>query len=115
MRLMSFAMTTPQIRSRSKTLTRRLGWKFAKPGMKVCAIEKGQGLKKGEHVVRICVIEIVSTRWEPLNAITQDDCIKEGFPHLTPDEFVRMLADPKHLSYDVPVNRIEFKYVEIDK
>jgi len=31
-------------------------------------------------------------------------------PHLTPDEFVRMLADPKHLQHNVPVHRIEFIY-----
>ena len=61
---------------------------------------------------RICVIEIISHRWEPLNAITRQDVIDEGFPHLTPDEFVCMLADPHHLAHDVPVNRIVFKYVE---
>ncbi len=112
MRNMAFSMTTPQVKARTKTVTRRLGWKFAKPGMQVCAIEKGQGLKKGEHVVRICVIEIITTRWEMLNQITQEDCILEGFPHLTPSEFVRMFAGPKHLAYDISVNRIEFKYVE---
>ncbi len=113
MRNMAFSRTTEQIRKRTKTVTRRFGWVFLKPGDRVCAIKQGQGLKKGEKVERICVFEIVSTRWEALHAITQDDCIREGFPHLTPAEFVAMLADPKRLSHCTPVNRIEFKYAEV--
>lgn len=112
MRNMAFSMTKQQIYDKTKTQTRRFGWRFAKLGMRVCVVEKCQGIGKGNTIVRICVIEVVSTRWEPLNVITQQDVIDEGFPHLTPDEFVRMLADPKHLAYDVEVNRIVFKYVE---
>ncbi len=113
MRNMAFSMTTPQVKARTKTVTRRFGWVGVENGDLLCAVEKGQGIPKGGHVVRICVIEVVSHRWEPLNAITKRDVIAEGFPDLTPDEFVRMFADPKHLAYDVPVNRIEFKYGDI--
>ena len=55
---------------------------------------------------------VVSSRWEPLNHITQAECVLEGFPHLTPDEFVHMLTAQNHFPANIPVNRIEFKYVE---
>ena len=47
MRLMSFALTTRQFLAHEKTVTRRLGWEFLKPGDRVCGVEKGMGLKKG--------------------------------------------------------------------
>jgi hypothetical protein len=53
MRNMSFSLTTPQVYAGTKTVTRRLGWRFAKAGQRVCAVEKGMGLKKGEKVKRI--------------------------------------------------------------
>jgi hypothetical protein len=64
MRLMSFSLTTPQILARTKTVTRRMGWTFLRPGDLVQAIEKGQGLKKGEHVKRLAVLRIVDVRRE---------------------------------------------------
>lgn len=112
MRNMSFAMTTQQVRSRVKTVTRRFGWWFLKPGDRVRAVVKGMGLKKGEKIEEICVIEIVSTRVESLNEITQEDCVKEGFAEMIPFDFVAMIC--KHYKGAVPktiINRIEFKYV----
>lgn len=50
MRNISFALTTPQFKSRSKDVTRRIGWWFLKPGDVVMGVEKGMGLKKGEKV-----------------------------------------------------------------
>ena len=44
------------------------------------------GLKKGEKVRVICQIRITDVRTEPLDAITQTDCVKEGFPDITPSE-----------------------------
>lgn len=38
-RNMSFALTTSQIRDRSKTVTRRFGWWFLVPGDQVWAVE----------------------------------------------------------------------------
>lgn len=112
MRNMSFAMTTQQIRDRSKTVTRRFGWWTLKPGTLVAAVEKGMSLKKGETVNRLAVIRIVSVRQEPLYTITPEDCAREGFPHMAPRDFTAMLVH----HYDVPstaiVNRIEFEYVD---
>ncbi len=111
MRSMSFAMTTQQVRDQIKDLTRRFGWKFLKPGDVVRAVEKGMGLKKGEKIVQLGIIQIVSTRWEPLNLITREDVIREGFPDWSPKQFVQMLVDHYRVKPDAEVNRIEFKYI----
>lgn len=110
MRNMSFALTTDQIRNRTKTVTRRLGWRFLKPGQKVMACEKCQGIKTGE-LKRLGPIEIVSVRREPLDAITQDDVDREGFPGMSPDDFVGMFCG--HMGCDpyTEVTRIEFRYL----
>ena len=49
---MSFAMTTPQFRARTKTVTRRFGWWFLKPGDVVMGVERSRGLDRGEPVHR---------------------------------------------------------------
>lgn len=77
MRLISFALTTPQFLDGSKDVTRRLGWlwlaqHFEAGGGPVllCGVEKSQGLGKGGKVKRLRIIEVTSARSEPLNAIT---------------------------------------------
>lgn len=111
-RNMSFAMTTAQVQDGSKDITRRFGWWNLKPGDRLYAVEKAMGLKKGEKVKRLALIEVVSTRAEPLNAITQDDCRREGFPDFTPEQFVAMLVKHYKVEPTKTVNRIEFKKVE---
>ena len=110
-RNMSFSLTTEQVRNHTKTVTRRTGWKFLKPGDIVNAVEKGQGLKKGEKIRKICKIRIVSVRSEPLSDITKADCIKEGFPEMSPVEFVLMFSIHNKVFARSPVNRIEFEYI----
>lgn len=103
-------MTTPQFIARTKTVTRRLGWWNLQPGTILYGVEKGMGLKKGETVVRLGQIEVVSVRSEPLNAITQEDVIREGFPEWTPEQFVQMIMKHHNVKPDVTVNRIEFRH-----
>lgn len=105
-------MTVEQMKAGTKTVTRRFGWWFLKPGDRVMAVEKGMGLKKGEKIKQLYLIETISTRGEPLNAITKADCIREGFPELSPQEFVDMLCKHYECKPDAMINRIEFK-VEI--
>ena len=112
MRNMSFWLTTDQMRQRVKTNTRRLGWWFLKPGDRIRAVVRGMGLKKGEKVQPICVIEVVSTRGERLDAITKADVIAEGFPDFSPTEFVEMICKYHRIEPDKIINRIEFKYVD---
>ena len=111
-RNMSFAMTTEQVKNRTKDVTRRFGWEFLKPGDKVWAVKKAMGLKKGEKVERLTLIEIVSITSEPLNHITQDDVIREGFPEWAPWQFINFLVKHYKCERTKPVNRIEFKYLD---
>lgn len=114
MRNISFSMTTEQVRRREKTVTRRLGWSDLKPGTILQAVEKAQGLKKGEHVKPICLIRVVSVKREML-CLIQDygwaELAREGFPDLTDFEFCEMFKRANHCLLSDPVNRIEFEYV----
>ncbi|HUX15519.1 MAG TPA: DUF5131 family protein, partial [Phycisphaerae bacterium] len=114
MRLMSFSMTTEQVRRRDKTVTRRLGWWNLKPGERLRAVVKGQGLRKGEHPETLAIIEVVSTRRQPLNTITPADLIREGFRDWSVYDFVQLFLAhaPRGTRRNAVVNRIEFRYVE---
>jgi hypothetical protein len=106
---MSFWLTQQQMIDEVKDVTRRLGWKFLKPGDIVNAIEKCQGLKKGEKQVFLYPIQIISNRPEVLRTITQEECAREGFPDLTPVQFVEMFCGANGCSPAEEINRIEFK------
>ena len=110
-RNMSFMLTSDQIKNKTKTVTRRTGWAFLKSDDIVNAVEKGMGLKKGEKVKRICQIRIVSTHVQGLFRITKEDCVKEGFPEMSPDDFIDMFCRYNKVWAMCPVNRIEFEYV----
>lgn len=112
MRLMSFALTTQQIIDEAKDVTRRLGWQCLKPGDLVQAVVKCMGLKPGETVERLRVLKVVSITREPLNAITQDDVDREGFPDMSPREFVSMFCKHMKCRRTKRVTRIEFEYVK---
>jgi len=110
-RNISFFMTQAQIKAREKTVTRRFAWYKLKPGDVLNGVKKSQGLKKGEKIERLCQIEIISARVEPLDAITQADVIAEGFPDWTPAQFVDLIVGHYKCERDAPINRIEFKYI----
>lgn len=119
MRNISFSMTTPQHKDGSKDVTRRFGWWNLKPGDRLMAVEKAMGLKKGEKMVRLGEIEIVSVRREPLNRMVlepeygAEEMRREGFPFglRDPAEFVRRMT-PAGKTADCPVNRIEYRRVK---
>ena len=114
-RNMSFMLTTEQIKNQTKTVTRRLGWKFLQIGDVLNAVEKCQGLKKGEKIKRLCQIRVVDVRREMLYEITQYGCIKEGFFDLTPVEFVEMFCKEMKCTPYTFVTRIDFEYIKGDK
>ena len=111
-RNISFAMTTPQVVARTKTVTRRFAWWGLKPGDVLCGVKKSMGLRKGEKVQRLGLIEVVDVRSEPLDAITAEDVAREGFPEWTPEEFVDFIVTHYRCDRDKTVNRIEFKYLD---
>jgi hypothetical protein len=105
-------MTTKQIQRRTKDVTRRFGWWFLKEGDILHGVEKSMGLKKGEKIVRLCTIQVVSVRKEPLNEISQDDVIREGFPEWSPEDFVNFIVKHYRCDPSKEINRIEFKYLD---
>lgn len=111
-RLISFAMTKPQVRARTKTQTRRFGWRFVKVGDVLQGVEKAMGLKKGEEVKKLALVRVTDVRFEPLNAITQEDVIAEGFPDWTPEKFVQMLVDHYGCEPEKECTVITFEYVD---
>lgn len=115
MRMMSFALTESQLMDGSKTVTRRTGWKNLRAGERLVAVRKAMGLRPGEKMQRLCVIEVVSVRQERLGDMEDDDCAREGFPGLTASQFVDMFTSkvkvPTMPLMDVEVTRIEFRKV----
>jgi len=115
---MSFSLTTEQVRAGTKTVTRRTGWAHLKKGDIVNAVEKAMGLKKGERVKVIRQIRIESNRPERFSRMLADpgygaeECRKEGFPEMTPRQFVAFfLQSHRGVLVVDPVNRIEFSYL----
>lgn len=111
MRNISFAFTIPQFLDRSKTVTRRLGWKNLKVGEALMGCRQCMGLQRGESIERLGPIRVKSKRFEPLYKITQADVIAEGFPEMTIGEFVSMFCRHHKCSAEVMVTRIEFEYL----
>jgi hypothetical protein len=55
------------VRDRAKTVTRRVGWEFLKPGDHLTLCRKVMGRKAGEPLVRIAEVEVVAVRRERLS------------------------------------------------
>lgn len=110
---MSFALTEDQVLSQRKDVTRRMGWLFLKPGDLIQPVRKCMGLKKGEKQVKLgCPIRVVSITREQLNFIDPEDVKREGFPEMTPKEFMSMYAKANRCDWIAEVTRIEFEYTE---
>lgn len=111
MRNISFMLTEAQFIDGTKDVTRRIGWRTLTAGTRLQAVRKGMGLKKGEKAHVLGVVEIVGVRRERLDAITEVDCDREGFPLMGPAEFVLMFCRAMSCQPDTIVARIEFKKV----
>jgi hypothetical protein len=114
-RLMSVALTEAAVLGRSKTVTRRLGWQFLKPGDRLTLCRKVMGRKPDEPLVKIVDVQVVSTRWEPLFEISDDDVAREGFPNLDREGFIRFFCQEMGVYPEELVNRIEWVYLEADR
>ena len=119
-RRMSCALTVDAVKDRTKTVTRRKvdSWQSLKPGDRLTLIEKGMGLKKGEKQVVLAEVEIVSVSVIPLGRIDKAECVAEGFPEISPDEFCSMWRrshpDPALTwvrTENISVRRIEWRYL----
>lgn len=113
-RLMSVALTTEQVRARRKTVTRRVGWQVLKPGDLLTLCPKVRGRRAGEPLERIVTVEVVSIRREQLDHITPEDVVAEGFPDMTPTEFVEFFtATHRGVTASTEITRVEWQYPRI--
>jgi hypothetical protein len=102
------------MKNRTKTVTRRNGWKFLKPGEIVMAVEKCQGLKKGEKIKKIHPIKIIDVMFEPLNNIDDKELIKEGFSDYDTFQFIEMFVKShKGINPSSIITRIEFEHLDL--
>jgi hypothetical protein len=121
-RLMSVAFTEAQVRDRTKTVTRRKGWTFLKPGDHLTLCRKVMGRKKGEPLERIVNVEVIDVRREPLgnvlqghathNLYGQAEMEREGFPGLDPALFIARYFAPQGLDRNSLVTRIQWRYLD---
>lgn len=111
MRNISFALTERQFLDGSKTVTRRVGWRTLEAGTVLQAVRKGMGLKKGEKAHKLGQLRVIAVRRERLDAITIEDCAREGFPGLTPAEFVAMFCREMSCKPETMVGRIEYERI----
>jgi hypothetical protein len=122
-RLMSVSLTEQAVINRTKTVTRRLGWEFLRPGDRLTLCRKVQGRHRRdgtvEPLVRLAEVEVVSVRRERLNAITPDDVDREGLPALngvvgrmTVSAFVNFFCRNMRCRPDTAVTRIEWRYLD---
>ena len=110
-RNMSFALTTEQIRNRTKTVTRRFGWWNLKPGEILNACVKCMGLRKGEKIEVIRQIRVISIQREQLYKISKADVNREGFPAWNRIDFLDFFMHTHNCDGLAEVNRIEFEYL----
>ena len=108
---MSVSLTADSVITRQKTVTRRLGWQFLKPGDQVTLCRKVMGRKPGEPLVRLAEVEIVSVRRERIDAITPDDVRREGFEGWTEHDFINFFCDHMDARDGTVVTRIEWRYL----
>lgn len=119
-RNISFALTRRQYEDGSKDVTRRLKWLNLKDGDLLCPVAKAMGLKPGEQIERLSPPLIrVWPRREPLRRMIdepdygREECRREGFPGMTPGEFVEFFcASHKGCTPDSEITRIEFERLE---
>lgn len=125
-RLMSVTHTVDAVVERRKTVTRRAGWHMLAPGDRLTLCRKVMGRRKGEPLDRLAEVRVVSTRREPLNAITDEDvelegfgwddldgytCSDEGTPGALALAFARFFVDKMGGSIDQVVTRVEWEYL----
>ena len=112
-RYISFMLTQAQVKAGTKTVTRRLGWKNLKPGTVLIGAEKCQGLGKGGKIKPLRKIKVVDVRRETLSAITKEDCAAEGFPEMSPSDFILFFCRThKGCAPSSQITRIQFECLD---
>lgn len=96
-RLISVALTEAAVVDRSKTVTRRLGWRTLKAGDRLTLCRKVMGRRRRdgtvEPLVRLAEVVVVAAFREHLDSILPSDVVAEGFPGQTPEWFVMFFCN----------------------
>ncbi len=116
-RNMSFSMTWPRILAGTKTVTRRSGWGDLEPGELFRAVKQGMGLPRGAKVERGPLCRCLSNTPEQVCDLirrknARDEVAREGFPQMTPAQFVAFFVQKMRCQPVTWVNRIAFEYVD---
>lgn len=112
-RNMSVAYTEQQVRDRTKTVTRRAGWRFLNPGDHLNLVDKTMGLKPGMSPRLIERVQVVDVRREPLCLVARHgELALEGFPELNAVEFIHAFFEPQGISAGDEVTRVEWRYLD---
>lgn len=115
-RLMAVSLTETQVQARTKTVTRRMGWRGLRAGDRLTLCRKVMGRRRAdghvEPLVRIVDVEVLEVGQERLDAITPDEVVAEGFPEMTPEQFVEFFcASHRGCTPDSTVTRIQWRYL----
>src|SRR5262245_45006217 len=108
MRCIEFRHASAPLLAGSKTVTRRKGWKKLKPGTEMMAGRAHRGVRR-EGREDFGVILVKSVRRVRLGDIDAAEVALEGYPELTPAEFLARFF--KGVNPDAVVTRIEFRRV----
>jgi hypothetical protein len=110
---MAVSLTETQVRDRTKTVTRRVGWRMLRVGDQLTLCRKVMGRRRGEPLERIAVVEVTDLRRERLDAISMADVIAEGFPQMTPADFVGFFCGThRGCGPETEVTRIQWRYLD---
>lgn len=111
-RNMSFALTERQFLDGSKTVTRRMGWEKLRADDVLMGVRKAMGLRGGEKIVRLGLIRVTWVNRERLDGIDQIECKREGFPDMTPEEFIAFFCvSHKGCTPATLITRIAFRHL----
>ena len=112
-RLMAVSLTEPQVRARTKTVTRRVGWLMLRVGDQLTLCPKVMGRRRGDPLDRITTVEVTAVRREPLEAITAADVAAEGFPQMTPADFITFFCRThRGCTASTEITRIKWRYLD---
>ncbi len=114
-RLMSVTLTEGAVVDRTKTVTRRLGWRHLAVGDRLTLCRKVMGRRRRdgtvEPLVRLAEVRVVSVRREPLWQITDADVAREGFPGWDRHQFMTFFTKAMRVAHTDDVTRIEWEYL----
>lgn len=113
---MSVAFTEQAVVERRKTVTRRKGWLFLKPGDHLTLVRKSMGRRRADGtldpLVRLAEVEVLDVRRERLSHVDVDgELAREGFPDMSATEFITRYFEPQRIHALDLVTRIEWRYL----